>query len=67
MTATGRKDKDRKLQPTLDDHGTIIAVIVLFTRPSLQQSGPFAHSPCSELLFDLCGGTQPELLSTRER
>ena len=36
---------------------------MLLLRPSLQQSGPFVHPPCSELLY-LCGGMQPELLST---
>ena len=35
--------------------------VLLFIRPSLQESGPFAHPPCSELLLDHCGGMQPEL------
>ena len=37
---------------------------MLLLRPSLQQSGPFVHPPCSELLY-LCGGMQPELLAPR--
>ena len=39
------------LSLSFDDHGTIIPVIVLLLRPSLQQSGPCAHPPCSHRAY----------------